>query len=272
MTNREIIDLLISMGHDIEAHGMPAADVLLSLRPASHINRLGKDEWKAEASALTNSELVALMKGLTYAESELKWLGGSAAGPIWLFSILLSRDVTRDLIDRTAAWITRNTKNPYSPFGTIVSLGAQDYSEFQRRSRERGELIGQEVRRDEEITQWARIEREERKVRRQRAERDRRSAKRAEMLDRFNGMSIREQLIEIAKDRKYPPRFYPTKCADSVDDEILIKLPRDVLDALVIKLKGKQRGPWGKFKKRLLAVVGPVSIREPWKMDLDNSK
>ena len=77
------------------------------------------------------------------------------------------------------------------------------------------------------------------------------------MIQELNGMSIRDQLVQIAEDDTNAPTYYPTKCADSADLSVIESLKPETQLALAMKLKGKHRGPWGAFKKRLLLVCGP---------------
>ena len=51
--------------------------------------------------------------------------------------------------------------------------------------------------------------------------------------------------------------FLPTKCADSESREIIEKLDYELRCRLARKMYGKHRGPWGKFKKRLLSTLPP---------------
>jgi hypothetical protein len=84
------------------------------------------------------------------------------------------------------------------------------------------------------------------------------------MIQELNGMSIRDQLVQIAEDDTNAPTYYPTKCADSADLSVIESLKPETQLALAMKLKGKHRGPWGAFKKRLLLVCGPISDKQPW--------
>ncbi|MBU2521184.1 MAG: hypothetical protein KKD50_03025 [Proteobacteria bacterium] len=262
MTNQEIIKHLISVGQDI-ANGATLPD-LSSLKRCDHINRMGTETWKSEAAHLTNAELISLLIGITYVERELKWEGGSGASAIWLFYLLLARDITIEQIDETAAWIIENTRNTYIPFGTIVTLGARNYSEYKKLSQERNVLIQHERERDREIERQAEKQRQKREEKRLYSAQRRSEPERENLIQKLSKMSIRDQLIYISKDDIYAPNFYPTKCAASADISLIESLPEETKHTLVLKLKGKHRGPWGAFKKRLLTVYWPVGNREPW--------
>jgi len=80
------------------------------------------------------------------------------------------------------------------------------------------------------------------------------------MIQELNGMSIRDQLVQIAEDDTNAPTYYPTKCADSADLSVIESLKPETQLALAMKLKGKHRGPWGAFKKRLLPVTTILNV------------
>lgn len=266
MTNQEIIQCLITVGREIECDVTPAERVLTSLRSCSHINRMVLGAWEFETSHLTNSELTALLKGITYVERELSWAGGSVAGVVWLFRILRNRSVTMEQIDKTAAWIVENTKNSYIPFGTSVSLGARNYSEYRSLSQERSRIIHKELENDKEIEKEAENQRQARKAKRAYSEQCRNSSIRTALIQKLNKMSVLDQLALISRDELYGPNFYPTRCADSADISVIESLSIEARHALVLKLKGRQRGPWGAFKKRLLSVCGSVGNKKPWRI------
>jgi hypothetical protein len=263
MTDQEIILQLISVGRD--AVGSVTPD-LSPLRRCDHINRIGWKKWKMEASHLSNTDLINLIKGITYVERELKWIGGSVAGGIWLFSMLLNLGAPIEEIDETAAWVIKNTRNPYNPFGTIVTLGANNYSEYQKLSHERQILIQRELERDKDFEREAKEQRNLRKQSRLFSAQHRNSPEREELIENLNGMAVRDQLILISKDEKHAPNFYPTRCADSADITVIESLPEEAMYVLANKMKGKYRGPWSAFKKRLLSACGPVGDKEPWKI------
>jgi len=68
----------------------------------------------------------------------------------------------------------------------------------------------------------------------------------------------------IASDLVHAINFYPTSWADAADTQLIRDLSPSVRIALLTKLKGKQRGPWAKFKKRLWGVESPHWNRKPW--------
>ena len=84
------------------------------------------------------------------------------------------------------------------------------------------------------------------------------------MIESLNKLPILEQLKVVAEDQVHVPNFYPTKIADSATIEVISNLGLDHRMKLVRLLKGKQKGPWGKFKKRLLSITEHDWDKRPW--------
>lgn len=145
-----------------------------------------------------------------------------------------------------------------------IIMGARNCSEYKKLSQERKVLIQHERERDREIERQAAKQRPKREEKRLYSAQRRSGPERENLIQKLSKMSIRDQLIYISKDDIYAPNFYPTKCAASADISLIESLPEETKHTLVLKLKGKHRGPWGAFKKRLLTVYGPVGNSEPW--------
>ena len=56
----------------------------------------------------------------------------------------------------------------------------------------------------------------------------------------------------LIDDQEYSVEFYPTCLAGAVKHDVIASLETDSTLALLDRLKGKHRGPWGGLKKRLL--------------------
>jgi hypothetical protein len=102
-------------------------------------------------------------------------------------------------------------------------------------------------------------EKEAKKQRKARAAQHKKSSKdrnykRQQMIEEFDQLSAKEQLKQIARDDVYAVNFYPTRYADTATTEIIMSLELEEIQALAMKLKSKQKGPWGSFKNRLLRV------------------
>ncbi len=258
---REVVDRLIRVGEALDRGEWP---VLYPLQGCDAVNRMWRETWDAQAERLATGELIRLIKGLVHVERELRWIGGSVAGAIWLFRRLHERDLPVEVIDEVADWVIRNTRNPYNPFGTAVISGARNYNDFLQRSGERQARIAAELERDEAIRAAARERREALRKARQRSARERNSEERRKLVKVIEGLPVRDQLIMIARDECHRPNFYPTRCADAATTEVILSLPEETRLALANRMVGKYRGPWGAFKKRLMAVCGGIHDRPRW--------
>ena len=259
-----IRNTLIAIGQAVRVGAQPRVEDMQCLRPHDAINRKRPEFWRNATAGLTDEELGCLTCGLTYVEASLRWMGGSVSGVIWLFQSLVTRGSSIALLDDISSWVIEHTKNPYNPFGTIVTLGAKNYSEYERLSHQRRVLIQHELERDKEFEKEAKEQRNLRNQQRLLSAQRRDTTERKELIENLNRMTVRDQLLLISKDDVHSPNFYPTKCADSADITVIKSLPEEARHALANKMKGKYRGPWGAFKKRLLSVCGPVGNKEPW--------
>ena len=105
MTNQEIIALLIEIGEQIDS-GEVLVDLKL-LKDCSHINAMTPYSWKSAIARYPTEKLCSLLKGLTYVEEELSWMGGSVCGCIWILGALRSRGASIEDIDETLQNIYR---------------------------------------------------------------------------------------------------------------------------------------------------------------------
>jgi len=116
MDTNDIFKLIIPIGKDIENDITPSEPAVDSLKPYYRINMVDADYIKA-ARLLSNSDLIALLKGLTYVEGKLKWSGGSVATGKYLFGILIVRrdwhKLEKEKFDQVFHWIMDNLKNDF---------------------------------------------------------------------------------------------------------------------------------------------------------------
>jgi hypothetical protein len=173
----------------------------------------------SEFCSFTNVELILLLKGLVYAERELD---GWWCGSVSSVKAVIDALQYQRAMDAARAW------------------GQRDEHRKQREKDAEGE-------------------RQLRKARRLASHRDRNSPVRPEIISKLSNMNIHDQLAMIAEDDTYAPNFFPGKCASSARIEEIESLSANIKEKLVLKLKGKQRGPWGGFKKRLLLVYEPTN-------------
>lgn len=254
------------IGHAILNDEVVGQEIIKKLQSKSRINRLNRDFWAATCDRLSNLDMGELIVGMTYAERHMAWTGGSAASSIWIFQHLVERCTDQIFIDQIAAWVITNGTNPYSPFGTRVSLGARDYSEYVALRTARRKRISKFEQADNSIEERATAERALRYKRASQAVADQRSYARDELIAELDELSVSEQLRRIAEDQYYPPQFFPTRVPHSTSDAVIASLDYATRLELARRLKGKRRGPWGSFKKRLLRTLGPVWNKEPWNL------
>lgn len=261
---KKIRDTLIEIGKTARDGEEPRVDDMESLQGHESINRQRPEFWKNAAADLTDEEVGSLTCGLTCVEAQLRWLGGSVSGVIWLFQTLVTRGTSIALLDDISGWIIEHTKNPYNPFGTQVSLGARNYSEYQNLSSSRSAEIHKCVEYDAELEERAAAERQLRRKMAADGAKARNSEVRIQIIESLATLTLAEKLEKIACHPTFPPQFFPTSIADATTQEVIDSLPREVQIKLASRLKGKRKGPWASFRKRLTQSLGPIWNKKPW--------
>lgn len=246
MLTTDLVQKIISAGKVSAGQPEYLAEIK-KLRPLGWINQLGPDDWKQATAALEAEDLFPLIRGLTLGERHHRWPGGSASAVIWVFRELERRSPA--LAEAAADWVLANTSNPYLPFG-FQNRGARSLAEYRKEE----ELRAQRRAAQHECEVRAARERETRSRQRQTAASLRRSALRTNIIKAFDKIPLMEQLEMIASDPLYPINFYPTRCANAGSLQVIVSLPKETRLVLLKKLKGRHKGPWGKFKKRLLEI------------------
>jgi hypothetical protein len=91
-------------------------EVIESFRPKDYINCQAYETWKQCRKEFEDDiQLVWLFKGLVILERELKWIGGSVAGAIWVYRMIQEANLDKDF--QIADFGLRNCENPWVPFG-----------------------------------------------------------------------------------------------------------------------------------------------------------
>lgn len=219
-----------------------------ALRPFSDYARIGDRPWQKVAETLPSGEIELLFRALVLIDREPAWMSGSVAPAIAVFRVLQTREM--NAAESAAEWALRATTNPYIPFGSdnlgarsIADLGVRTEVNAQRKA---DRATAQEAAHVEATERWA----HRRQAHAERA--DIRRAERASFVAKLAGQSVIEQLTQLARDAERPPEWYPESLAESATRDDLAALPADVRGFLVTKLKGKRRGPWVDFKRRVL--------------------
>jgi len=256
MDDQEIRDKLISIGHAIEINGDISNNLINSLKPYSRAN-LSVWLTVGRIGELTNQELIELLKGLVLLEKKCNWLGGSVASTKYLQQTILFRGIDKDKAIEVFSWVVQNTVNSHAYYMAKDILQSQTRSEDLNQWTCSGGAQSQAT--DEHlqsIHKKAVAQRKKRKQIRKYMHKRRSTHIRTELINRLDKLSVRDQLILISHDNVYLPNFYPTIYAASANINIIKALPDETKRALILKMKGKFRGPWGRFKKRLILAYG----------------
>ena len=212
--------------------------------------------WIRACSSCSSKSIAMILKGLTWAEREYKWRGGSVAGSIWLFHSLARRRFNRRPLAKLAIWIRANTENHY------LSSAVSGHASFASDSRAMSEGIARDI--PTELTPLPAQEPQIPKIppglplsqRIQNATTARCTQARKDAIAALDDLPLIEQLQRIAEDPQYPPHFFPTRIADAAREDTLAALSLEVREALARNMKGRRRGPWGSFKRRLMESLG----------------
>src|SRR5690606_41932557 len=78
-----------------------------------------------------------------------------------------------------------------------------------------------------------------------------RSSIQIEIIKEMEAHTFVVKLMFIYGHPMYPPQFFPTCNADSCRLDDLMLLSPEVRSNLAARLRGRRKGPWGKFRTRL---------------------
>jgi hypothetical protein len=259
-----IREVLTSIGRAVRTTEQRSIPLIEGLQEYRSVNFQRPEFWQLSVLDITNNELIDLLCGLNYVESESQWPGGSVSGVIWLFQALEARGVGMTVLDDVFTWIIRNTSNPFNQVGSRNLYGAGTYSDFLRRSAQRDaeRRTWQEM--DADLEQRALSERQLRREMAAAGARARNTEVRTHALEMLEGLSLPEQLAQIASHPIFPPQFFPASIANAATADIIGLLPHEVQVELARRLKGKRKGPWARVRTRLLNWLGPIWNKRPW--------
>lgn len=248
MIPRNVVEALIEIGKSGDPNEPATVAFLDSISDSDSVNREHWRDWEEVTNLMPTIDLVFLTKGLVIAEHYHRWCGGSVAAAIWTFRQIQRRDLA--IAVEVADWILPRTRNPWVPYGR-QNHGATSSSEHRSIERQRAECISSGLAAERASQERAETERRIREAQRKRSAHDRHSDIRQQLIVELSNLTIEEQLCRLGKDAQYSIEFYPTRIADAATEEVLKSLDEPTRLALWIKLKGKKRGPWSKFKRRL---------------------
>jgi hypothetical protein len=224
--------------------------VLKYFKPRDYINQQHGNTWREFIVKLSDTELISVFKGLVCIEKELKWIGGSVAGAIWVYGVIQSRGLDKEYM--IADFGLRNCDNPWVPFGGSYygRRTIEDYFSFRtekaneskvkadRNEKVLRRVTGRKEKRAEAIAELRKLTSEIRgKIRNELKEKY------------FNATTI-EKLELIASDSKFPPEYYPVEWINIPKEEIE-NLPTELIKKLYDKLSTKTKNEWKRFAQEL---------------------
>ncbi len=225
-------------------------DLLSLFKQRAYINRQDWRIWEKAVSGLSDLELISVYKGLIGIERELKWMGGSAAGAIWVYRAISQRGMDNNY--SLANYGLQNCENPYIPFGGSY-LGKRTISDY---------LLYQEekprIRAMKDLENNNRVKGRKKKRSTAIAELRRLSFKERGLIlisldEKYRSWSFQQRLELIAADEKYPPEYYPVEWIKVGKDEIEF-LPVELIEKLYNKLSAKTKGDWRRFAQELQKI------------------
>ncbi len=126
---------LMGLSDDVDLGRRPLREIAPELSTWAWLNRLTPNAWRNAVQDVSTDTLERLIRLMTLAEKEFRWIGGSAAAVIWLFRILQERSPARS--KAVADWVLANRgDNSYVPFGSQTTAKTYDEYLVEQRCRE----------------------------------------------------------------------------------------------------------------------------------------
>lgn len=252
MENREIEAKLIKLGSCYQDEVI-LNDLLMQLGPYGHVNARAISDWQSTAKSLPLDQLCDLIRGLTLAERELGWPGGSVSGVIWLFRYLMENHEP-GIYEPIADWVLRERKNHYIPFGTFV-VGCKSYAEYLVFRKNKNTRYSIHLSRESELKLKAKSRKQKQRTQIETTSRIRGTPDQIALREKLRGLTTLQQLQVICHDTQLSISFYPKYIAGAATSEFLSNVDLELLEKLYERLRGKRRGPWGQFKKRVAKAL-----------------
>lgn len=246
LTAQDILKLISACNDDTQLD----ETALQYFTSRDYINRQNGDTWRELVADLSDTDLISVFKTLVCIERELKWIGGSVAGAIWVYKVIQNRDLDSDY--EVADFGLRNCDNPWIPFGSSYygKRTIDDYFSFRTakatESRVKADcnekvlrrVAGRKVKRAESIAELRKLSTEQRREIRN------------NLLERYKNANPIEKLELIASDTKFPPEYYPREWI-LISKEEIQELPLELIKKLYDKLSSKSKGDWKRFAQEL---------------------
>lgn len=231
----------------------PSDELLKYFKHRDYVNRQHRDGWRKLISDTSDTDLIFIFKGLVNLERELKWLGGSVAGAIWVYSIIKNRGLDNDY--HIADFGLRNSENPWIPFGSAYygKLGERTASEYFANKREKARIKAIKADRYEKVLNRVEGRKEKRTAaiaELRKLTKQQRGELRTEFLAKYSNATTKEKLEVMANDNVFPPEYYPAEWI-SIPSEEIQELPIELVKKLYDKLSTKTKGQWKRFAHEL---------------------
>jgi len=244
---------LIALGSLEDTPSVERDQLLARLKPFERINCLGWDRWIEVADRLPEVELRNLVRGLTAAELELHWSGGSVSGVIWVYRRYESR--FPDRADELADWVLARSENPYVPFGGMRA-GARSVAEYRSylaakaRQHAKGEQEQEDARQQKRIRAAVR----RRLAQERRVLQTAHNRARAEITIQLQQLPTKERLEHMTWDDFHSLAFYPANFA-KIDRQTFEHLDAGTRKRLMDKMAARRKGAWKKLYEQLTKLA-----------------
>jgi hypothetical protein len=215
-----------------------------------YINRQSGGAWRELVENLSDTELIFVFKALVIVERELKWIGGSVAGAIWVYSVIQNRGLDKDY--KIADFGLRNCDNPWIPFGGSYygNRTIEDYFSFTTEKAQEAKIKANGYEKVLKRVEGRKEKRAEAIAELRKLNCEKRGEIRNELLEKYSNATDLEKLELIASDTKFPPEYYPVEWISIPKNEIE-KLPLELIKKLYDKLSTKTKGEWKQFAQEL---------------------
>lgn len=244
-----VVKDLIALGGLYESPSAERDQLLARLKSVNRDIYIGWNQWNEVADPLVEVDLQNLVRGLTAAELELGWYGGSVASVIYLYRCYEAR--FPEQANTLADWVLARSENEYVPFGRMRA-GARSVAEFKS-------YLSAKARRHDESEQAQGDARQHKRIRaavRKRLTQEHRvlqaahSQSRAELIAQLLELPAKERLEHVAWDDFHSLAFFPASFA-KVDGPTLQQLDGGTRKRLLDKMAARRKGAWKRLYGQL---------------------
>jgi hypothetical protein len=224
--------------------------VLKYFKPRDYINRQHGNTWREFVANLSDTDLISVFKGLVCIEKELKWIGGSVAGAIWVYGVIQSRGLDKEY--KIADFGLRNCDNPWVPFGGSYygRRTIEDYFSFRTAKSNESKVKADRYEKVLRRVEGRKEKRAEAIAELRKLSSEIRGKVRNELKEKYFNATTIDKLELIASDSKFPPEYYPVEWI-TIPKEEIENLPTELIKKLYDKLSTKTKGEWKRFAQEL---------------------